>query len=999
MKHTKVVIIGGGATGVGILRDACMRGLEAVLFEQGGLAHGTSSRFHGLLHSGARYAVRDAVSAQECLEENLILRRVAKHCIEETEGYFVLTQHDDPAYVPGWVDACAKAGIDAEQVPLAEALRLEPHLDRGLQAVYRVPDSCVDGFRLVWHNAMAARAYGGEVFTYHLVENIRHANGRVTGVDVLDKVSGERFFVGCDVVVNATGAWSGAVAKLAGLDVRLSPDRGTLIVFNHRFTSRVINRLHPPGDGDIFVPHGSVTISGTTSFPTDSPDNNRPTTEEVLRLLELGKPMFPHVYQYRLLRAFAGSRPLYDPDGGTGRSASRNFHIVNHTGEGLQGMLSIFGGKLTTYRLMAEKITDMLCVHFGLNATCRTALEPMAPEPSKALLKRAKPYFLRHGVELVSDRTGGNFSELVKAMEASDKPGTDLICECEMVSRAEVAMVARDPATRYLHDVRLRTRMGMGTCQGTFCTLRAVSVLSEMNIPFVLSPTQNIRSFLQERWQGVRPVLWGSQIKECELARAIYAATLNLDGITGEALPFVPSTAQLESSGQAVAQEGAQTEASPVVQEPNILELRKNMDAPYADLVVIGAGLSGLMAALVASRAGRQVTLLAQGAGALSISGGSIDLLGYVDGQPVYGSPWEAMLALPKNHPYRLMGNGRVREALDYFMDFCEQEGYGFVEKTGQNVWIPTVLGSAKPTYLCTPSADSAALTEARRCLLVGIEGFKECSLPLIARHLKESPAFQGKDFATLSIPAPFGPTHRAINALDVARYLDTAEGQRWFIKMVGPHMAGADTLIMPPLCGTLPHSEVWNKLQSALKVQIVEMATVPPGVGGLRLRELLMKALAREKVNVVENTVVSRAEIRDGRCDHVVTRMPDGERRYGAKAFVLATGGFLGGGLESETGTAVEGVFKLPIVHPNTVSEWSDVDIFGKHAFASMGVAVNEQLNPVDARGDVVLNNVHVAGRSLAGYDYATEKSGHGVAIATGWYAAALAGGAYVSY
>ena len=110
MKETTVIIIGGGATGIGILRDLSMRGVPALLLEQGGLAHGTSSRFHGLLHSGARYAVSDSESARECIEENMILRRIGKQSVEETEGFFVRTKLDDPAFEPGWVEACARAG-------------------------------------------------------------------------------------------------------------------------------------------------------------------------------------------------------------------------------------------------------------------------------------------------------------------------------------------------------------------------------------------------------------------------------------------------------------------------------------------------------------------------------------------------------------------------------------------------------------------------------------------------------------------------------------------------------------------------------------------------------------------------------------------------------------------------------------------------------------------------------------------------------------------------
>ena len=532
MKETTVIIIGGGATGIGILRDLSMRGVPALLLEQGGLAHGTSSRFHGLLHSGARYAVSDSESARECIEENMILRRIGKQCVEETEGFFVRTKLDDPAFEPGWVEACARAGITAERIDVAEARRLEPNLAPNICSVYRVPDSCVDGFRLVWHNALCARRYGGDILTYHEVIAIKQSNGKVTGVTARNRITGEELDIACEYVVNAAGSWSGQIAHLAGLDVSVSPDRGTLIVFNHRFTSRVVNRLHKSSDGDIFVPHGSITILGTTSTPTDRPDNNTPTTEDVLRLLDIGEPLFPDLRSYRILRAFAGTRPLYTPNNAVGRAASRNFHIVDHKQDGLEGMASIFGGKLTTYRLMAERMSDLVCRYLGNNEPCRTAEEPIMEDPSPELMQKAAKVFPLNGAVLAADRLGSTFADVVE--KAASETDNELLCECEMVSMAEVEYVARDPATHSLHDVRLRTRLGMCTCQGTFCSLRAIGALTERNVPLAFSPTEDVSQFLQERWRGLRPALWGKQLKEIELGRAIYVATLNLDGAGNE---------------------------------------------------------------------------------------------------------------------------------------------------------------------------------------------------------------------------------------------------------------------------------------------------------------------------------------------------------------------------------------------------------------------------------------------------------------------------------
>ena len=543
MLETTVVVIGGGATGMGTLRDLAMRGVPAILLEQGGLAHGTSSRFHGLLHSGARYAVNDPTSAKECIEENMILRRIGKGCVEETEGFFVLTKEDDPNYVEPWLEGCKNAGISAKEISVMEALELEPNLAKDIVRVFRVPDSCVDGFRLCSHNKMSATRYGAKVFFYHQVTGINQKNGKVRSVSVKNAMTGETFDIGCRYLINAAGSWAGEVAALAGLHASITPDRGTLIGFNHRFTSRVINRLHASGDGDIFVPHGSITILGTTSVPTDRPDDTRPTYEEVAELLTLGEPLFPLTREYRILRAFAGTRPLYTPGGASGRKATRNFSVVDHSKDGLEGMVSVFGGKLTTYRLMAERVTDDVCKHLGVDEPCRTAEEPLVPEPKPEMLEKAKKYFPMHAISLMAARLGDELPKVLEKAELAgnnearatgthitDYAGNPLLCECELVSTVEVDCVASDPDSHSLTDVRLRTRLGMGTCQGAFCSLRTIGSLAEHGIELKYPPTENVFRFLQERWKGLRPVMWGLQAREMEMGRAMYIGLLNLDG-------------------------------------------------------------------------------------------------------------------------------------------------------------------------------------------------------------------------------------------------------------------------------------------------------------------------------------------------------------------------------------------------------------------------------------------------------------------------------------
>lgn len=530
MDKTTVVVIGGGATGVGILRDLSMRGVAAILLEARDLAYGTSSRFHGLLHSGGRYAVKDPVSARECMEENTVLRKIARYCVEDTEGFFVRLPEEDAAFEETWLKACREAGIPAVEISPREALRLEPDLTPRIAAVYRVPDAAIDGFRLCWQNAVSARRYGGKIQTYTEVTGIEQSGGRVTGVRTRNTLTGQTGSIACDFVVSAAGSWVGQIAGLAGISVDVQPDRGTLIAFNHRFTSRVVNRLRPPSDGDIFVPHGSVTILGTTSVAVKQPDDMVPNTEEILALLAVGEELCPNLPHYRILRAFAGTRPLYSADPtAQGREASRNFAIIDHSRQGVDGFASVVGGKLTTYRLMAEKMADFVCSRLGVAVKGRTATEPLIEDVPQQTIARGRHYFPAHGADLASARLGPDFAAVSETLRLQPEK-KQLVCECEMVTLAEVELVAGESTTFNLSDVRRRTRMGMGTCQGAFCALRGVGTVVSGGLVPESDPAELLKEFLEARWSGIRPALWGNQLREIELARGIYQATLNIDG-------------------------------------------------------------------------------------------------------------------------------------------------------------------------------------------------------------------------------------------------------------------------------------------------------------------------------------------------------------------------------------------------------------------------------------------------------------------------------------
>lgn len=209
-RYSDVIIIGGGATGAGIARDCALRGLSVTLLERHDIATGATGRNHGLLHSGARYAVTDPESARECIAENQILRRIARHCIEPTNGLFITLPEDDLSFQPTFVTACRAAGIEADVIDPELARRLEPSVNPALIGAVKVPDGTVDPFRLTAANMLDAREHGAQVLTGQEVTGLIREGNRVCGVRVFDTQYKEHGELYAAVVVNAAGIWGNA---------------------------------------------------------------------------------------------------------------------------------------------------------------------------------------------------------------------------------------------------------------------------------------------------------------------------------------------------------------------------------------------------------------------------------------------------------------------------------------------------------------------------------------------------------------------------------------------------------------------------------------------------------------------------------------------------------------------------------------------------------------------------------------------------------------------
>ncbi len=520
-----VLVIGGGATGAAAVYDLARRGLRALLVEQGDLCTGTSGRYHGLLHSGGRYAVRDPETARECILENQILRRIVPFAVEDTGGLFVAVPGDPVDFPDQWVKGCAEAGIPIEQITPQQARAQEPALSPEIAAAYRLPDGSCDGFDMIHGFVAAARALGSDTLIYHRVTSLIRDGDAVVGAHLEDVRTGEKRTIHAACVLNAAGPWSGVVAGLAGLNVPVKFDRGAMIAMNTRWVNTVVNRLRPATDGDILVPVGTVCVLGTTSVITEQPDDTRIEAWEVSKILREADAVVPGIRQGRALRCWAGVRPLYEPteaNHAAGRDVKRTFSVLDHVErDGVRGLVTVVGGKLTTCRLMAEKAVDVVCQQLEVNKPCTTSEEVLPVGAELALPRAPLPSRPLHYHRL---------DHRLHRLEHGELSG-ELICECEMVTRPQVEQTITTYGDQpvALDDLRRDLRLGMGPCQAGFCGYRAAGLLQQVKGQSSAEVARALADFVDERYRGVRPLLWGHQLRQFYLDELIYRRTLGLD--------------------------------------------------------------------------------------------------------------------------------------------------------------------------------------------------------------------------------------------------------------------------------------------------------------------------------------------------------------------------------------------------------------------------------------------------------------------------------------
>jgi glycerol-3-phosphate dehydrogenase subunit B len=404
------------------------------------------------------------------------------------------------------------------------------------------------------------------------------------------------------------------------------------------------------------------------------------------------------------------------------------------------------------------------------------------------------------------------------------------------------------------------------------------------------------------------------------------------------------------------------------------------------EVLMIGAGTSGLCAAVRLAEAGVKVIVIATGAGSLGLAPATLDILGYAPElvlDPMGALP--AFVSEHPEHPYALVGLERLRSAVAWFQATAAELGYqGGLER---NRLLSTALGGLRPSALLPDSMTAGAMASGRRVLIASIRGFRDFYPQLVAENLASSE--MGVDASWVELDWSGDATDLVPTRL--WRQLREPAVRHQLASMLRPSMDGVEAVGLPAILGRTESQAVRHDLEEQLGRPVFEIPTLPPSLPGLRLFDLLRGALRRAGGRLILGSTA--AEFRaDGR--RVLAVRASEENRhdeYEAGAFVLATGGMGAGGIEVDASRqAREPVFDLPLSGvPGEAEDWVDTEYFREQPFDRAGVRVDGSMRPVDAAGEAIFDNLFVVGAELAGAEPWREKSGEGISLVTALRAA----------
>jgi glycerol-3-phosphate dehydrogenase subunit B len=412
------------------------------------------------------------------------------------------------------------------------------------------------------------------------------------------------------------------------------------------------------------------------------------------------------------------------------------------------------------------------------------------------------------------------------------------------------------------------------------------------------------------------------------------------------------------------------------------------------DVLVIGGGIAACTAALSAAETGAQVRLLAHKTSTLRQASGLIDVLGYAGDEGPLSDPYVALDALPDEHPYHVVGEDGVREGLRIFDEAVGDAYQG--GHTDTNALVATYGGTVKPTARYPKSVAPGLASSAGDMLLVGFESLTDFDAPVAADHLEAA----GVPFDVRGVTLPFPESFRAdakltryAKALDRDESVSAGTVRSVLADAVLDELGDATRVGFPAMLGDDHDEAVRDELADRLGVPVFEIPTGPPSLLGLKLEDILFDALDEAGVRISSGNPAVDFEASNGRIETVIVDQKHRMTPYEADQIVLATGGLVGKGLDSDREHVTEPVFGCHVPHPEDRYDWSELEAFGEHAFARFGVVPDDELRPTDADGESHFENLRAAGGVVGGADVAREKSASGVSLATGAVAGRLAG------
>jgi glycerol-3-phosphate dehydrogenase subunit B len=401
----------------------------------------------------------------------------------------------------------------------------------------------------------------------------------------------------------------------------------------------------------------------------------------------------------------------------------------------------------------------------------------------------------------------------------------------------------------------------------------------------------------------------------------------------------------------------------------------------HYDLIIIGTGLSGLMAAKTVAETGAKVLIIGKGTGSLCLFSNTIDVLGTLPKEMKMKDGFSQWIKDHPEHPYSKLDWEKIEQGLSSFRSIFQSQ-YTFQSIDHDNCMIATGAGTYRPTYLIPSTMTAGTSLKNGKGLVVGFKGFKDFYADYMADQLK---------CRGIVIPLSESPGQEMI-ATAIARLMERESFREALGRDVKKQMEGESRIGFPALLGIRDPLRVKKDLEEIIGVEVFEIPILPPSIPGMRIFRRFKEWLIQRGVTFLLGHSVSKPILDGKRCQGIQVSHPPLSQSYSGDRFILATGRFIGGGLKADDEKILEPLFNLPVLQAESRDKWFANSFFNGHPIHQAGILTDSSLQPTDDRGERVLENVWVAGSILAGHDCIQEKSREGIEIATGYWAARYA-------